>query len=438
MSGGDQLDFEIRPTPRRYPPPTGPRCWPTPASAGSSPTTWSPSATAEGKGWYDARVEARAPIPMDPATAVLHYAQEIFEGLKAYHAGRRRGDDVPAGGERGALQRLGGADGDAGPARAGLPRLAAAPGHHRPGVDPQRRRTPASTCGRSCSPARSSSACGPSTEYLYVVIASPVGSYFSGGVQPVTVWVSPNYTRAAPGGTGAAKCGGNYAASLIAQAEAIEHGCDQVVFLDAVERRYVDELGGMNVFFVYDDGSIATPPLTGTILPGITRESVLRLAGRRRARGARGADQLRPVAADAASGRLREVFACGTAAVITPIGTVRHPEGEFTIADGEPGPVTMKLARAAGRHPARQGRRPVRLGAPGALSAASPARPPATPSSPAPRHRREAAGGDIVPAGLSCCGGASGLTAAADPRAWPSRCCRSSRPACRGTPGRCG
>src|SRR5439155_24827020 len=118
----------------------------------------------------------------------------------------------------------------------------------------------------------------PSSEYLYVLIASPVGSYFKGGVKPVSVWISEDYTRAAPGGTGAAKCGGNYAASLIAQAQAIGYGCDQVVFLDAVQRRYVDELGGMNVFFGYADGTLVTPPLTGSILPGITRDSIITLA----------------------------------------------------------------------------------------------------------------------------------------------------------------
>src|SRR5438045_7275311 len=117
----------------------------------------------------------------------------------------------------------------------------------------------------------------PSAEYIFAVIASPVGSYFKGGPAPVSIWVSENYTRAAIGGTGAVKCGGNYAASLRAQAEAIERGCDQVVFLDAIERRYIEELGGMNVFFVFDDGSLLTPPL-GTILPGITRDSIIQLA----------------------------------------------------------------------------------------------------------------------------------------------------------------
>jgi len=171
----------------------------------------------------------------------------------------------------------------------------------------------------------------PSLEYLYMVIASPVGPYFSGGVKPVSVWISREYTRAAPGGTGAAKCGGNYAAGLSAQAEAIEYGCDQVVYLDAVERTYVDELGGMNIVFVQDDGSLVTPPLTGTILPGITRDSILKLArraGRRVEERAVSFDEWRD---GAASGRIREAFACGTAAVITPIGTVRHPDGEFTV-----------------------------------------------------------------------------------------------------------
>jgi branched-chain amino acid aminotransferase len=157
------------------------------------------------------------------------------------------------------------------------------------------------------------------------------------------VWVSDEYTRAAPGGTGAAKCGGNYAASLAAQAEATARGCDQVVFLDAVQRRYVDELGGMNIFYVYDDGTLVTPELTGTILPGITRDSVITLA-----RDQGRAVVERPVSfeqwrTEAASGRIREVFACGTAAVLTPIGQVRWSGGEFTVADGAPGEVTMAL-----------------------------------------------------------------------------------------------
>jgi branched-chain amino acid aminotransferase len=162
-------------------------------------------------------------------------------------------------------------------------------------------------------------------------------------VKPVRVWITPEYTRAAPGGTGAAKCGGNYAAGLSAQAEAIEHGCDQVVYLDAVERKNVDELGGMNIVFVMDDGSLVTPPLSGTILPGITRDSILKLAqraGRRVEERAISFDEWR---SGAESGRIREAFACGTAAVITPIGTVVSPDGEFAVADGGSGEVTMAL-----------------------------------------------------------------------------------------------
>jgi branched-chain amino acid aminotransferase len=300
---------------------------------------------AEGKGWYDPRVEARAPIPMDPATAVLHYAQEIFEGLKAY-----RTDDGGV-----TLFR---ADANARRFRESAGRMAMAPlpeelflGSIRELVSIDRDWVPTDPEGSLyLRPFMYASevflGVRPSAEYLYVLIASPVGSYFSGGVKPVSVWVSGAYTRAAPGGTGAAKCGGNYAASLAAQAEAMENGCDQVVFLDAVQRRWVDELGGMNVFFVYDDGTLATPPLGGTILPGITRESVMTLArdqGRTVVERPVGFDEWR---ADAAGGRLREVFACGTAAVITPIGTVRSPEGEFQVADGGPGPVTMALRQS--------------------------------------------------------------------------------------------
>jgi len=183
----------------------------------------------------------------------------------------------------------------------------------------------------------------PANEYIFCVIASPAGAYFKGGKKAVTLWVSEHFTRAARGGTGAAKCGGNYAASLVAQKEAIQHGCDQVVFLDAAENKWVEELGGMNVFFVMDDGSIVTPPLSGTILPGITRNSILSLA---RARGHDVREELYSFAqwrADAASGKLREAFACGTAAVVTAIGTVKSVDGDFTIGNGDGGIVTEAL-----------------------------------------------------------------------------------------------
>jgi branched-chain amino acid aminotransferase len=183
-------------------------------------------------------------------------------------------------------------------------------------------------------------------EYLYAVIASPVGSYFTGGVKPVAVWVSQEYTRAAPGGTGAAKCGGNYAASLLAQAQALENGCDQVVYLDAVERKYIDELGGMNIFLVRRDGSMITPDLNGSILPGITRDSILTLAA---AEGRKVEE--RPVTLEewrdgARSGEIVESFACGTAAVLTPIGAVKGKEGDFVLGDGGVGQVTAALRQS--------------------------------------------------------------------------------------------
>jgi branched-chain amino acid aminotransferase len=297
---------------------------------------------ADGKGWYDARVEARAPIPMDPASAVLHYAQEIFEGLKAY----RTADagvtlfrpDANAKRFRDSAARM---------AMAQLPEELFI-GSLRELISIDREWVPTDPEGSLyLRPFMFASEAflgvKPSAEYMYVLIASPVGSYFAGGVKPVSVWVSKEYTRAAPGGTGAAKCGGNYAASLVAQAEAIQNGCDQVVFLDAVESRWVDELGGMNIFFVFDDGSLATPPLTGSILPGITRDAIITLANEA------GREVVeRPISFDewrtgTERGRITEVFACGTAAVITPIGTVRCVDGDFTIGDGGTGSATASL-----------------------------------------------------------------------------------------------
>ncbi len=157
-----------------------------------------------------------------------------------------------------------------------------------------------------------------------MVIASPAGAYFKGGIKPVNLWLSETFTRAGRGGMGAAKTGGNYAASLAAQREAIEKGCDQVVFLDDQEFRYIEELGGMNLFFVHADGRIVTPE-TGTILEGITRASIIELAGK-----LGHAVEERKFSIDewrdgVASGEITEIFACGTAAVVTPVGELRSP-----------------------------------------------------------------------------------------------------------------
>jgi branched-chain amino acid aminotransferase len=344
MSGGDRIDFEILPTAQPVPAAERSARLRDPGFGRVFTDHMVTVRYTDGKGWYDARVEARAPIPMDPATAVLHYAQEIFEGLKAYRnsdgsittfrpdANAKRFRDsaarmaMPAVSDQmfvGAIDELVRIDRD------WVPEDPEASLYLRPFMY-------ASEVFLGVRPAN---------EYLFVVIASAVGSYFKGGVKPVTVWISSEYTRAAPGGTGTAKCGGNYAASLSATAEAIERGCDQVVFLDAIERKYVDELGGMNIFFVYDDGTLVTPPLN-TILPGITRESLMMLArdaGRTVLEAPVSMDSWR---ADAASGRLVEVFACGTAAVVTPIGTVRSVDGEFQIGDGGTGPITAELRKS--------------------------------------------------------------------------------------------
>ena len=299
----------------------------------------------ETDGWHDAAITARVPITVDPSTAVLHYAQEIFEGLKAYRlddggtalfrpdANARRFNNSA---RRLAMPEL--------PEELFLQscrQLVATERDWFPQIDGG-----ALYLRPFMFASEAFLGVKPSSEYLYMVIASSVGAYWKGGARAVSIWVSQDYTRAAPGGTGEAKCGGNYAASLLAQSEAIRQGCDQVVFLDAVERRWVEELGGMNVFLVFADGTLQTPALTGTILPGITRDSLLTLArdmGLTVREAPYAIDQWR---ADAESGRLVEAFACGTAAVVTPIGRVAAPEGSFTIGDGASGPATRRLHEA--------------------------------------------------------------------------------------------
>ena len=293
-------------------------------------------------GWFAARIGPRQPITLDPAAAVLHYAQEIFEGMKAYRhedgslalfrpeanarrfnesARRMAMPDLPEELFLESVRQLVLKDRD------WYPEIDGGALYLRPFMF-------ASEAFLGVRPAR---------QYKYMVIASPVGGYFKSGAPAVKIWVSRNYTRAAPGGTGAAKTGGNYAASLVPQAEATAQGCDQVVFLDAVDKKWIEELGGMNLFFVFDDGSVITPPLTGTILPGITRDSLIALLrdeGLTVREEPYSIDQWR---IDAGTGRLIETMACGTAAVVTPVGTVAGPDGEFTIGSGGPGQLTSKL-----------------------------------------------------------------------------------------------
>jgi branched-chain amino acid aminotransferase len=292
-------------------------------------------------GWRDAEIRAREPFQLDPASAVLHYAQEIFEGLKAYRV--KDGGVALFRPERNARRFRESAERLAMPVLPealfleAIDQLVKIDAAWIPGGDGSLYLRPFMFANEAFLGVR------PAHEYLFVVIASPVGSYFKGGKKAVTVWLSDDYTRAAPGGTGAAKCGGNYAASLLAQAEATQHGCDQVVFLDAAEHRWVEELGGMNIFFVFEDGSLLTPPLGGTILPGVTRDSILSLA-RRDGRVAREERySYAQWSQDAKSGKLREAFACGTAAVVSPIGEIRGTDGGFIIGNGEGGSVTEGL-----------------------------------------------------------------------------------------------
>ncbi len=168
----------------------------------------------------------------------------------------------------------------------------------------------------------------PARAYKFLVIASPAGNYFKSGAPAVSIWVN-DYTRAAPGGTGAAKCGGNYAGSLVQTAQAFAQGHDQVLFLDVAEHRWVEELGGMNLFFVHADGSLVTPPLGGTILPGITRDSLITLARDKGLTVREERYSLNQWRSDAASGALLETFACGTAAVVTPLAKSPTPQANF-------------------------------------------------------------------------------------------------------------
>jgi branched-chain amino acid aminotransferase len=300
-----------------------------------------------GAGWHEAKVEPYGPIALDPATMVLHYGQEIFEGLKAYsqpdgtvasfrpeaNAARFRQSAVRLGMPElpdelflAAIEELVRADRAWVPPAGGEESL-----YLRPFMI-------ATEVGLGVKPA---------DEYLFLLIASPAGAYFPGGVKPVDVWLCTDFTRAAVGGTGTAKCGGNYAASLLPQAQAAAHGCAQVAYLDAAEKKWIEEMGGMNMFFVFSSGELVTPELSGSILEGVTRQSLLVLG---KEIGCEVVE--RRISADewirgCADGSITEVFACGTAAVITPIGNLKYQSGDeirtVRVADGEPGAVTTRL-----------------------------------------------------------------------------------------------
>lgn len=296
----------------------------------------------EGRGWHDARIGPLADLHLHPAAAVFHYGQAIFEGQKAY---RRVDGEI-------ALFRP---EQNARRFRRSAERMVMPPVPEdlylkavETLVDLERDWVPRGEMQSlyirpymiATEPLQGVRA---ANEYLFAIILSPVGAYYASGFEPVDILVSESYVRAAAGGTGEAKTAGNYGASLIAAREARDKQCAQVLWLDAKERRYVEEIGAMNVMFVID-GTLTTPPLTGTVLPGVTRSCVLELAR----------DQDIPVeerrltidelTAAIDDGRCQESFGCGTAAVITAIRSFQYRGKEYRVRD-EPGPISRTMLK---------------------------------------------------------------------------------------------
>lgn len=294
------------------------------------------------KGWHSAEVIPYGPIQMDPSSSVLHYGQEIFEGIKAY---RHEDGSIWTFRPTANAQRL-----QRSAQRMALPelpvdifveslkQLIAVDGAWVP--KPENEKTlyfrPFEIAAENFLGVRAAN------RAEYRVIASPVGPYFTGGLKPVSIWIALDSARAGKHGTGEAKTGGNYAASLLAQQEGYEQGCSQVMFLDAETATNIEELGGMNLFFVFKNGEVITPSLDGTILHGITRDSVLQLIRDRGINVTERKVSLAEIRDAASRGELSEVFACGTAAVITPVGLLKSRVEEIKISD-ESGELTASL-----------------------------------------------------------------------------------------------
>lgn len=301
----------------------------------------------EKDGWSEPELKPYGPISLDPATAVFHYGQEIFEGMKAY---RQPDKSIALFRPEANAQRFARSA-----KRLALPEMPESLFietvetlvQHDGGWVPNK-------VGESLylRPFMFATEVGlgvrPSNKALYMLIATPVGAYFD-PTKALSVWISTEYVRAALGGTGEAKCGGNYAASLIAQKAAAAQGCDQVVWIDAIERRWVEEMGGMNLYFVKGtgaDATVMTPKLTGTLLPGITRDSILSVAadlGYKVEETMISIDDWRD---GVVSGLVTEIFACGTAAVVSPVGQAKSTMGTWITGDGQPGKITMQIRNA--------------------------------------------------------------------------------------------
>ncbi|HIZ99826.1 MAG TPA: branched-chain amino acid aminotransferase [Candidatus Janibacter merdipullorum] len=302
----------------------------------------------KGEGWHDGQVRPFGPLQMSPAAAVLHYAQEVFEGMKAYR--HEDGSVWTFRPDRNAARMARSCE------RLALPVLSEDDfvGAIRSLVEVDEAWVPAYGTGETSLYLRpfmfaSEAFLGvrPASEVTFSVIASPAGAYFSGGLTPVHLWLSRDYARAGAGGTGAAKCGGNYASSLAGQLEGQAEGCDQVVFLDSSTQTYIEELGGMNLFFVTKDGRLRTPALTGSILEGVTRDSILALAPDLGLTAEESRIEIDEWIDGVASGEITEVFACGTAAVITPVGELRWEGGSVPSTAGDGGGEYTRRIRQA-------------------------------------------------------------------------------------------
>ena len=295
----------------------------------------------EGVGWHDARIVPYAPIAMDPATMVLHYAQETFEGLKAYR--NPKGEITLFRPEMNARRMI---NSNKRICMAELPEdmfveaVEAIVKYEQDWI-PTAKDTSlyirpfmfASEASVGVHPAKS---------YTFVIILSPVGSYYPEGVNPVKIWVEDEYVRAVKGGTGFTKCGGNYAASIAAQVKAESHGYTQVLWLDGVHRKYVEEVGTMNVMFLIDD-TVVTAPLEGSVLPGVTRDSIIHILkdwGYKVEERELRIDELMEAGRN---GKLKEAFGTGTAAVISPVGQLYYKGEEIVINDFKTGELTQKL-----------------------------------------------------------------------------------------------
>ena len=292
-------------------------------------------------GWHDPRIVPYGPFLMEPAAVVLHYGQEVFDGHKAYRhpdnkiALFRAGENLKRLGR--SCERLCIPDFPTDVVYAGMKKLLQVDKEWVPSA-PQTSLyvRPTIIATEPFLGVR------PAEEYLLYVITGPVGAYYPEGFNPVKILVEEDYVRAAPGGMGEAKTAGNYAASLKAQVEAHDKGYTQVLWLDAVERRYVEEVGTMNICFKFKD-EVVTPPLKGTILPGVTRDSILTMCRERGLTVNERAVTIDEVVDKAKSGELDEIFGVGTAAVISPVGSLGYKGEEITIADGRTGALSESL-----------------------------------------------------------------------------------------------